>query len=65
MQILAEAGESIYRAAERAVGLVRQRGSDYDFLMFNGIRIDVGYHSDPDDLATIYNLKLRLSRYEK
>lgn len=61
----AEAGESIYDAARRAISQTHWHNMPYVQLVFNDIKITVSSKSDAADIVQIYGLMCRLKQYER
>lgn len=55
-------GVNFYGAVEECQKEIRKTGRNYMTLVFNEIHVTVSYDSNPDDLATIYDLKSKLVR---
>lgn len=55
-------GVNFYGAVEECQKEIRKTGRKYMTLVFNEIHVTVNYDSNPDDLATIYDLKSKLVR---
>ena len=65
MIIYAEPSESIYHAAARVRTRLATSCYSYATLVFNEVSIEVSMYSYPDDIATIYNLKMEIERLKK
>ena len=55
-----EKGVSFYDAVKDLKKLMVEKGRLNQHLLFNGIQIIVSVDSNPDDIATIYDLKHKL-----
>jgi hypothetical protein len=43
---------------------LRKTGSAYRMMLFNGIHVTISKDSNPDDIATIYDLKRKVEQLE-
>lgn len=55
-------GANFYGAVKEAKALMNPEGCNYIDMKFNEISIRVSWDSNPDDLATIYDLKRAIER---
>lgn len=53
----AEAGESVWHAVNRVLGLIDKSAYTTGQLTINDIRLTISYDSNPVDIGIIYNLK--------
>jgi len=56
-------GESFYNAVKTLKQILQTEGSAYRMILFNGIYVTVSADSNPDDIATIYDLKHKLRQH--
>ncbi len=57
-----EKGMNFYQAVKTLQGILEEQGSRDRQMNFNGIYLYVSADSNPDDLATIYDLKNEIRR---
>ena len=53
-------GESFYNSVKTLKNILIKEKSSYRMMLFNGIHVTVSFDSNPDDIATIYDLKNKL-----
>lgn len=53
---------AFYNAVRELKSILKQEGHKYRQMLFNDIYVIVSVDSNPDDIATIYDLKHKLRR---
>lgn len=56
----AEKGENFYSFGNRMKEEMKLKGQSYRVCIFNEIHYTIGFDSNMDDIATIYDLKRKL-----